>query len=98
MNRILDRVSHGLTRGKVLKIKKDSDEFSRLRCKQKLSKARKVRNEVRRFFKSEDGESSFELSEALSKEDGEAIFTDALYDEFEEHCCAVNGLPNLADK
>jgi hypothetical protein len=93
MNDAGGKVSHGPTKAKVPKMNKDSNELSRLRCQQKLSKARKVRDQARTFFKSENGEFSFEPSEALSSADRETIFTDTLYDEFEEHYRTATRLP-----
>jgi hypothetical protein len=93
MNDASGTVSHGPTKAKVLKMNKDSNELSRQRCQQKLSKPRKVRDQARTFFKSENGEFSFEPSEGLSSAHRETIFTDTLYDEFEEHYCTATGLP-----
>jgi hypothetical protein len=72
---------------------KDLNELSRLRCHQKLSKAWKVPDPAGTFFKSENGEFSCWPSEGLPSEVRETIFTDALYDEFEEYSCTATGLP-----
>jgi hypothetical protein len=86
-------VYRGPIKAKVLKMTKDLNELSRLRCQQKLSKARKVRDQARTFFKSENGEFSSGPSEGLSSKNRETIFTGTLYDEFEEHDCTATGLP-----
>jgi hypothetical protein len=91
MNDAHGTVSHGPTKAKVLKINKDSNELSRLRCQQELSKARKARDQARASFKSENGEFFFEPSEGLSSAERETIFTDTLYDKFEEHYCTATG-------
>jgi hypothetical protein len=84
MNKVSRRVSPGMTRDKVLRINDYSDELSLFRWQQKLSKTRKVWDESGRFLKSEEGEFSFEPLEELSRENRKAIFTDALYVDFEK--------------